>query len=72
MATNPQDTRRNDAEAFARAGEGSRDSIVSDYLQFLKRTKKWWLVPLIIMLLLFGVLFVLAATGVAPFVYTLF
>jgi hypothetical protein len=72
MSTKPEDTRRSDAEAFARAGEGSRDSIVSDYLQFLKRTKKWWLVPLIIMLLLFGVLFVLAATGVAPFVYTLF
>ena len=72
MATNPEETRRTDAEAFARAGAGRRDSIVSDYLQFLKRTKKWWLVPLIIMLLLFGVLFVLAATGAAPFVYTLF
>lgn len=72
MSTQPEDTRRSEAEAFARAGGQRRDSLFADYLHFLKRTRKWWLVPLIVILLLFGVLFVLASTGAAPFVYTLF
>ena len=64
--------RRVEAEEFARAGAERRDSIVADYVAFLKRTRKWWLAPLILVLFLFSLLFVLAATGMAPFVYTLF
>jgi len=39
---------------------------------FLKQNKKWWLLPVLIMLLIFGVLLVLSGTGLAPFIYTLF
>ena len=67
-----ESARRREAEEFARAGTQSRDSIVADYVAFLKRTRKWWLVPLILVLFLFSLLFVLLATGAAPFVYTLF
>lgn len=72
MSPDPDDTRRSQADEFARAGAEHRDSLFADYLHFLKRTRKWWLVPLIVILLVFGVLFVLASTGIAPFVYTLF
>jgi hypothetical protein len=72
MSTNQNDPRRSQAEEFARAGAGGRESFLSDYLQFLKRTRKWWMVPLILILLLFGLLLVLASTGAAPFIYTLF
>jgi hypothetical protein len=61
-----------DAESFARAGKGERESFFAEYLHFLKRTKKWWMAPLIFLLLLFALLFVLGSTGAAPFIYTLF
>lgn len=68
------DPKRNDHEAdvFASAGAEARGSFFADYLHFLKRTRKWWLVPLIVILLLFGGLFILASTGGAPFIYALF
>ncbi len=41
--------------------------------QFLKVRKKFWLLPLIVILLVFAVLIVLTAgTAIAPFIYTLF
>jgi len=40
---------------------------------FMKARKKFWLLPIIIILLLLGVLLVLAqGSAVAPFIYTLF
>lgn len=40
---------------------------------FLRVRKKFWLLPVILVLLLFGVLVVLTSgTAVAPFIYTLF
>jgi hypothetical protein len=40
---------------------------------FLKVRKKFWLLPLIVILLLFGVLIVLTSgSAIAPFIYTLF
>ena len=44
-----------------------------DLWQFMRVRKKFWMAPIIILLLLFGVLIVFAeGTAVAPFVYTLF
>jgi len=57
-------------EAMAR--EKARTHIVWEFFGFLKHNKKWWLLPIIVVLLLFGVLIVLSGTAVAPFIYTLF
>jgi hypothetical protein len=44
-----------------------------EFLQFLRERKKYWLVPLLLMMALFGGLLVLAkGTAVAPFIYTIF
>ncbi len=44
-----------------------------ELLEFLWRQKMWWLVPLVAILLIFGLLLVFAsATGVGPFIYTIF
>ncbi len=44
-----------------------------DLWGFLKVRKKFWLLPLILMLMLFGALIVLTSgSAVAPFIYTLF
>ncbi len=48
-------------------------SILREFWDFLKVRKKWWLAPIIIMLLLLGILiFFTQSTAVAPFIYTLF
>ena len=50
-----------------------RFGIAGELLGFFLANKRFWLVPMIIVLLLFGVLIVLAQSSViAPFIYTLF
>ena len=47
--------------------------LVKDLWLFIRFRKKYWLAPIIILLLLFGMLIVLAeGSVVAPFIYTLF
>jgi len=46
---------------------------IKDIWQFLKERKKFWLIPMIIILLLVGILIVFGgSSSIAPFVYTLF
>lgn len=47
--------------------------LLKDLWAFMRVRKKFWLVPIVLVLLLLGVLLVLAqGTAVAPFIYTLF
>jgi len=51
----------------------SKLGIIKEFWDFLKIRKKWWLVPIIIFLVLFGALIVLTeGSAIAPFIYTLF
>ena len=44
-----------------------------EFLEFLKIRKKYWLLPILLVLVLFGGLIVLSqGTAVAPFIYTIF
>lgn len=50
-----------------------RSVFLKQFWEFLRVRKKWWLGPIIGMLLLLGLLLVLAqGSAVAPFIYTLF
>ena len=50
-----------------------KSSVLKELWDFLKVRKKWWLAPIIIVLILLGVLIVFTeSTAVAPFIYTLF
>ena len=40
--------------------------------QFLSARKKFWLMPIVLLMLVFGALVVVQGTAVAPFLYTLF
>lgn len=52
---------------------GTRLSIVGELLGFLWHRKLWWLIPMLIVLVAVGLLLVFAqATGLGPFIYTLF
>jgi len=57
---------------FEKASQEKPAGIVREFLQFLAENKKWWLLPFLIMLLLFGILVLFSGTGLAPFIYTLF
>ena len=51
----------------------SRMGILGELLRFLWKRKLWWMIPMIVMLILFS-LFLVAVQGsaIAPFIYTLF
>ena len=48
-------------------------SILVELLEFLRVRKKFWLLPIVLTLLVFGGLIILVeGSAVAPFIYTLF
>ena len=48
-------------------------SFIKEFWNFLKIRKKFWLLPILIVLLLFGGLIILSqGTAVAPFIYAIF
>jgi len=46
--------------------------ILKDIWMFLKERKKWWLLPMVIVLMLIGILIFSSGSAIAPFIYTLF
>jgi len=51
----------------------SKISIIAEFWEFLRVRKKFWLLPIVIMLLFLGALIVLTqGSAVAPFIYALF
>ena len=66
-------TSKNDQErAFEELGRGRRPSFLREYFYVLRTYKKLWMVPIILVLLAFGLLMTLSSSGAAPFIYTLF
>ena len=48
-------------------------SFIKEFLEFLKERKKYWLIPILGILVLFGGLIILSqGFAIAPFIYTLF
>ena len=43
-----------------------------EFFLFLKENKKWWLIPILLVLALMGLLVALSGSAVAPFIYPLF
>ena len=47
--------------------------VVGELFTFLWHRKLWWLIPMVLMLVIFGLLLLFAsASGVGPFIYSLF
>ena len=46
---------------------------IKEFIEFLKQRKKFWLLPIIVIMVLFGILLIAAQNSVvAPLIYTLF
>ena len=51
----------------------SRTSLAAELWAFMKVRKKWWLLPIIIVMFMVGTLLVFAqGSALAPFIYTIF
>ena len=51
----------------------NRVAIIREFFQFLREHKKWWIAPILVFLVLFGVLVIFARSStLAPFIYSLF
>ena len=47
--------------------------MLTEFWQFLRERKKWWLLPIILVLLFLGILITMTSgTALGPFIYTLF
>ncbi len=54
-------------------GMATNTGIAGEIMVFLWQRKLWWMIPMVMVLLLFGLLLIFASSsGVAPFIYTLF
>lgn len=47
-------------------------SFIKEIFQFIWQTKKWWLAPILIILLIVGLLVIFANSPMVPFIYSLF
>jgi|GEM_PF-199458 len=52
--------------------EQKSPGIVAEFVDFILHNKRWWLTPIIIVLLLIGILVILGSSSFAPFIYTVF
>jgi hypothetical protein len=57
---------------FEQAAMQGDEGIFVEYLRFLSRNKKYWMIPIIVVLLLIGLLVVLGGSVAGAFIYPLF
>ncbi len=59
-------------KTFQQAGDQKPVSLGREVFEMLRHNKKYWMVPIIVILGLFAALLILGTTSAAPFIYTLF
>jgi hypothetical protein len=67
-----QEAAGSEFEREARRAGARRAGALREFGYFLRRTRNWWLAPILAALLLVSVLLVLSGTAVAPLIYALF
>ena len=78
MAAENQDLRKinsSNADAssdFETAAQQQSPNVLLEFVDFLLHNKKWWLTPIILVLLVFSVFIALTSSAIAPFIYVLF
>ena len=64
------DESKKQANEFQSEAQGKRTNLLQELWGLMSHTKKWWLTPIIIVLLLLGLFFIVGTA--APFIYTFF
>ena len=68
---NEQPERESPSE-FERLAEGRQLTLIEEFAIFLRENKKWWLVPILLVMAVLSVLVVVSSSGAGPFIYTFF
>lgn len=71
MTSNDRSGHESAPDSFESAARGQR-GLLSEYWQFLRFHRKWYLIPVIVALAVLGILVFAAGSSVAPFIYTMF
>ncbi len=61
-----------DKTKFEQVSEEDRISIFSEFLYFLRENKKWWMLPILLVIAAVGLLVAVSASGALPFIYAFF
>ncbi len=59
-------------EDFADAASEGQEGFIREFWDFLRFNKKWWITPILLVLVLMGALVMMGSGAAAPFIYTLF
>ncbi len=72
--TQPELDASNDGlvEEFKKESQSRQPSILLEFVDFLIHNKKWWLTPIVLILLFLSLFVVMTNTALGPFIYVLF
>ena len=65
----PETTEPPAGDDFARQAGEKPPGLIAEFVDFLIHNKKWWLTPIILVLLLLGLLAIFSSGPAAPFIY---
>lgn len=54
---------------FSKLAGEKQPGVLAEFVDFMLHNKKWWITPILIVLLLFGLLIALTSSPIAPFIY---
>jgi hypothetical protein len=61
-----------DPTSFRAQANQKQQGAIAAFVGFVFQNKKWWLTPIILLLVAVSALILLGGSGVAPFIYSLF
>jgi hypothetical protein len=68
----PRSTNENGSSEFEQQASQRTPGLIRETIGFLRHSRKWWMLPVLLALVALGIFVILAETAVAPFIYTLF
>lgn len=72
MAQQPDGNETPESREFADRASRAQTGILRETLRFVRREQKWFLAPILLLLLAAGAFVLLTSTGAAPLIYALF
>jgi len=74
VTTNQKNQQESQTDSdFEQQAEERPPGLIAEFWEFLIHNKRWWLIPIVLVLLLIGVLILLSgSSAIAPFIYPLF
>ena len=67
-----QGEQKDGGSLFSAQADQEAPGILREFWDFLRCNKKWWLLPIIVVLVLVAIVAALSSTPIAPFIYPLF